>query len=238
MTKKPWRTSLMLFALFPIATVISILFVDAYGECRKLANFQLCFDGLINPGKVGFKRLISDEELIDRFQKHRRTFDELAAFSLAHPGGDTELPPEDWEQRLGISWIQRSSSGAPEIRDSSEETSCIQSPPVGVSVIECIKQKRQWKRLQFRADVTRTIDKKFWPYSNLVKYYSYFPREPVFDNGRIRSSQDRLTLLQLHRDLDKDWPVGWPTENNEPHCLMRQIEAHWYLKLCKNDIGG
>lgn len=236
MTKRwKWMVPLAAFLIAFIYFALQVRSLDAYGGCRTMENFSLCVDGFLEPGKVGFKRLMTDHELIDRFQKHRGEFDEMAEFSLNQHGGDPDLPPGIWERRLGIIWIQRSSSGL-EFPSMTEEQICIKSPPAGVSVSECIERKRIWRRLQFAADVTRTTDRKYWPHSNLVKYFLFYPVKPVFESGRVQYKGN--SVLQLHPDLDRNWPPGWPTNVDGPHCLLRQIDTHWFLQLCKNDIGG
>ena len=80
--KRKWTWIVMLLiVLSAIALVMRVLSVDAYGECRKLRNFWLCFEGVIDPPNGGFKRLVSDDELIARFQQHRAEFDQMVGYA-------------------------------------------------------------------------------------------------------------------------------------------------------------
>ncbi len=215
-------------ALLCVYCVFQIVTLDAYGQCYKPGNFWLCLDGWFDRGSSKFKRLVSDEELIERFQQHRAEFDQVVAYTMK-PKLDFEFSPEmlgkqEWKQQLGLYWIKRH-------YDSSEPKICLR--PFGAPLARCQEVTWKWREFELQADVTGLIDERFWPYSNLVKYYAYYPDEQVFEDGLKGGMQ-----WQLHPDLDKDWPAGWPVPNNPPRCLARRLEAHWYLKLCRNDIGG
>lgn len=241
-------------AVFCAYCLFSIVTLDAYGQCRKLDNLWLCLDGWVNPEgmKTPFKKLMTDDEMIERFQKHRSEFEEVVEDvqrSKEWKGIDvsiSELPRPELGRLLGLSHITM-------YRDRKKgEKACLHPRSIDVSI--CKEVVLKWHEISLWADRSRLIDESVWPSSNLVKYYVYYPwEEPVFEGGRFVTSKfagddtpskshlaktDESTHALLRPALDKDWPDGWPVPKKFPTCLMRRLEAHWYLKICKNDIGG
>lgn len=234
--------------------VFSIVTLDAYGQCRKPTNLWLCLDGWINTEgfKTPFKKLMTDEEMIERFHKHRSEFEvvvEDVQRRKQWSGIDVsigELPRPELGRLLGLNHISID-------RDFKKgEKACLH--PHSIDLSSCNEPVLKWNVISLWADSSRLIDEESWPFSNLVKYYVYYPwEEPAIEGGRIVSSKfvgdnapskphlaktDDAHHAQLRTALDTDWPDGWPVPKKYPTCLMRRLEAHWYLKICKNDIGG
>lgn len=244
-----WIALIVLLVLYVSVRVITL---DAYEQCHKPANLGLCFDAWMNIDGMHtpFKNLMTDEEMIDRLQKHRPEFEAIVseAQQTKRGGGDVlpkEISDQRWLVAAGIEWINRDRNYT------KGEIVCLQ--PLGPLSANCQRRAWKWKNIELRADVTRIIDARLHPFSNLVKYYVYYPwEEPAFEGDRIyawqptespptrntRWMKGRAPLILLVDSLDKGWPESWLDQHQSPYCLMRRIDTHWYLKLCKNDIGG
>lgn len=251
--RKPLKTASISVVIFGFLYVFTkTLTLDAYGHCQNLQNLGLCLDGWINlEGRsTSFKKLISDDEMITHFERNRIDFSAVVEDVQQDESGANwvslnDLPRPELAQRLRVLHITRNRNF------SIDSMVCLHA--FNSSLEKCEKKVFKWEFVRLWADVTRLIDGEFWPHSNLVKYYIYYPwEEPIFSQGKIYVYQPRNqgapknTYLSTRGDvhtllvssLDSDWPEGWPTKTRFPFCLMRRIEAHWYLQLCKNDIGG
>lgn len=249
------RRSLVIWIALAVFLVlfipVRVITLDAYGQCLKSVNWSLCFDAWMNIEGMHtpFKKLMSDDEMIDRLQKHRPEFEAIVTEAQQTKGGgqdvfSVEMSDKKSLELTDIQSIRRT-------RDYAKgETTCLQPP--GPITENCQWRVWKWKYIAPRADVTRIIDARLHPFGNLVKYYVYYPwEEPAFEGDRIyaweptespptkntrwRKGGNPSTLLV--DSLDKNWPGDW-LDREYPHCLMRRLDARWYLKLCKNDIGG
>jgi hypothetical protein len=66
----------------------------------------------------------------------------------------------------------------------------------------------------------------------MTKGYTYFLSPPRIDDGWVVDQYGQRQWL-LRNNLD----ASWPEEFVKQQCLMRRIDAQWFLILCKNDIG-
>lgn len=213
--------ALLMTAAYVLAQVRAL---DAYGECHKAENFGLCVDAWLEPGMVPFKRLVSDQELIDRFNRHRSELEEMQAWAAGNRGCSPGCPADRWEGSLGIKWISRLTQWPP-------SGICDKLPPSSTPE-QCRGHNWDWEVHKFNADRTRAIDREYWPWSNMTKGYTYFLSPPRIDDGWVVDQYGQRQWL-LRNNLD----ASWPEEFAKQQCLMRRIDAQWFLILCKNDIG-
>lgn len=196
--------------------------VDPEGACRDSANLSRCFDAWAEYNYGGlFKKLPTDQELIDRFQSYRGDFEEIKNMSI--PGG---FVPDSLQKRTGV-WYAGARGYWP---------ATVYSEPS-----KSHDDHKQWYARYFPVTATMYIDGagKNWPKVNREKGYVYFPLPaPKIENGHVvgLTGKDgrKYSSWRVLDQLDKDWPADW----RSGECLLRRIEPQWFLALCKDRIGG
>ena len=242
------RSRIVKFALvvFLILYIpVRVLTLDAYGQCRKLSNINLCFDAWMNIEGMHtpFKKLMTDDQMIEQLTKHRSEFEAIVEDAQQTRGNELYVLPEELSdpRLLEVTGVK----GISLKRDYHKPlVVCLQ--PRGEVSESCQRRVWKWAYVDLWADKTRIIDARFAPFSLLSKYYVYYPWEgPTVEGDRIyygtgiASTSGREPINRLVDSLDNNWPDNWLDEREfYPNCLMRRLDAHWYLKLCKNNNGG
>lgn len=236
------RYALVLFLILYVP--VRVFTLDAYGQCRKLDNFNLCFDAWTNikGGSTPFKKLMTDDEMINQLTKNRSEFEALVEDVQKRRDNGMYVPPRDVSDPR---WLAVTGVMSLSLKRDPEKPLVVCQQPRGEVSESCQRRIWKWAYVELRADKTRIIDAKFHPFSRLTKYYVYYPWEgPTIEGDRIyygtgvAPTSTSQPIAWLVDSLDNNWPDGWLAEHDFPDCVMRRLDAHWYLKLCKNDIGG
>lgn len=198
--------------------------LDPEGGCKDTQYFSLCFNAWsmtwFGFGAWDFKRLPTDEEMIERFKVHRLDFETMKNKLLENFGGFIM----DEKSETGVYWGDRFAS-YPLTQD------------------EKIKHiSRDWG-YEFRVADTRYVkDATSQDLSMLLrtKGYVYFRSPPQVENGYVqgfpyREGETARPRWRLLPSLNgPPWPEDWKSE----HCWLRQIEPQWFLSLCRDQVGG
>lgn len=218
------------FALLLVVGLFSIYWqvrnIDPEGACKEFKYFSRCWDAWFNyhPADT-FKKLPTDQQMIDSFNQYRHDFDEAKEQAMSHYHMSF-LDNPVWKKRHGIDYFHLM---APWSRSILESNGFIE-PDNG----------REWA-YEFHVASTMYIAGagKEWPWVNRLKGYVYFPLpEPQIEHGRLQGAilkkrNERMSWRVLEQ-LDGNWPEDWASLE----CLLRRIEPQWFLFLCKDRVGG
>lgn len=206
--------------------------IDPEGGCKDLSNLYLCFDawasGYDDPSIKSFRKLPTDQELIDNLQRNRSEFDEALGIIFSHQFGFALYTgkPAGWHSKAGLLFANRWG---------------LWPPKVYTSVSGYFNEPRQsieWA-WQFPIATTKYIKNvgKYWPWGTRQKGYIYFPKmAPEIEHGRLigpvykTSFSEKKESWRVLDQLDGNWPDDWA--HNE--CLLRRVEPQWYLYICKD----
>ncbi|HEY8098829.1 MAG TPA: hypothetical protein VIE65_22400 [Methylobacter sp.] len=226
---------LILLLLGLVALYWRLKDIDPEGGCKDISNFSLCFDawtsGYDGPLIKSFRKLPTDQELIDNLQRHRSDFDEALSRIFSRSFGFALYPDKSsgWHSRAGLVFANRW---------------CLWPPKVYTSASGHFDEPRrsiEWA-WRFPISTTKYIKEvgKDWPWGNRQKGYIYFPQTvPEIEHGRLIGPVYKTTLLETKaswrvlEQLDESWPDDWAHDE----CLLRRIEPHWFLYLCRDIIG-
>lgn len=198
--------------------------IDPEGACKDLRNFSLCADAWFNHNYDGaFHKLPTDQEMIDNFKEYRTDFEGILN-KLQR--GYVSLDILSTESiRSGIYASYRLMPWTPNVYSSPH--------------FEDPASNREWS-WQFHVDSTLYIEgaEEHWPWVNRLKGYAYFPLPvPQIAQGRLIGpvlKNGQPFSWRVLDQLDGNWPADWAHDE----CLLRRIEAQWFLFLCKDHVGG
>lgn len=226
------RRPMTVLVLLLVAGLVSLYWqirnVDPEGACKRLGNFSMCWDAWMEYDYGGlFKKLPTDQEMIDSFKKHRGAFDEIRNKVVSQQNYYMSFVNSEFHKRTGV-WSATSFGSWPSTVYSDSKKS------EG-------RDHTQEFALSFPVDETKYIAGagKDWPKVNRLKGYAYFPLPaPKIENGHVIGLIDKdgrkLSSWRVLDQLDKDWPADWA----HYECLLRRIEPQWFLFICKDHIGG
>jgi hypothetical protein len=221
-----------LIVLFVLAGLLSIYWqirnVDPEGACKGLGNFSMCWDAWMEYDHDGlFKKLPTDQKMIDNFKKYRNDFDAIKDKVISQQNYYMSFVNSDFRKQTGVWWV-----GA---------FGYWPSTTYLYSLKPEIKGRYQELALSFIAESTMYISgaEKNWPHINRQKGYAYFPvPAPQIENGHVNVLTDinghKTNSWRVLNQLDSNWPTDWASYE----CLLRPIEPQWFLFICKDHIGG
>lgn len=232
------KNNVRLTPLVRIASILAMLIVgwmgyaywqvrelDPEGGCKELKYLSLCWSAW-EPAWMGglpwnFRALPSDQEMIERFIKHRSDFENLKNMTVQkYYYGNLS---GQGNEGIGV-W--RSESFAYYPRTPEEQQKHI---------------SRTWADLFRVADTRYVKDATADDLALLLrsKSYVYFRSPPQIKDGYVYSPPDEdgkpIYRVKVLPSLDgPPWPSNWKRRE----CLLRPIEPQWFLALCRDRVGG
>lgn len=202
--------------------------LDPEGACRGFEYFSRCWDAWANyyPA-LTFKKLPTDEEMIESFNQYRQDFDEAKDQVVSSYPYMSGLHNPVWKARHGIDNFYNMIPWPPNVYSS--------PPPIDEPT-----SNREWA-WRFYVESTMYIAGagEEWPWVNRLKGYLYFPLpEPRIEQGKLLGARQfasgQSRPWRVLAQLDENWPEDWVSGE----CLLRRIEPQWFLILCKDHVGG
>jgi hypothetical protein len=201
--------------------------LDPEGACKEFKYFFRCWDAWLNYHPThNFKKLPTDDEMIEHFRRYFDDLDKIRVQALSNGFYSSDYENPKWKVEHGVYQVYKMIPWPPSIYSSSHSIASTNN--------------HEWA-YKFLVDSTMYIAGagKEWPWVNRLKGYAYFPLpKPRIEQGKLlgttQFTSGQRRFWRVLTQLDKDWPEDWASGE----CLLRRIDPQWFLILCKDHIGG
>ena len=190
--------------------------------------------------RLSFEPLPSDEEMIQHFQQHRGEIEKLVQLYRDYEPqrGQKDLYWADapeikaLRERAAVERVNGSTSGGLWIAEPySREAAKLAESQVRSADMETVERRYGTILIEFSP-----LDRYFSPsrrYGTLIKEVLYLPQAPKITQGEAWWPVDAVSGEPTQKRSVVQTLDRYPPNLNKGDCVVRPIEAQWFLSLCR-----